>query len=420
MRSKIRNGIFIALIAAISLSACSLFEPANPVGGDENESSQTGTSTSNADTTTATTTTEPVVVTEPSVVRFIAAGDNLIHGSLFLQAEKYAKEKGLEGYDPTYQYELIAKYIPLADIAVLNQETPLCGDVYAPSNYPLFSTPTDYGRHMVKLGFDVFNHATNHIIDKGEGGAIATMDFWDTQPDATVVGVYRDEEDMNNIRTVEKNGLTFSFLGFTFSTNGLNLPASSPVEIIYTHEEDKMYDQIKRAREVSDVVVVNVHWGIEGAYEPNYVQVDLAQKFADWGADVILGTHPHVLQPIVTIDAADGRKVLCFYSLGNLISSQNLTGPMAGGLFDFTVSRSYDEDGNPGPIEFSNIAVMPIVTHYEANVANLRIIPFKDYTPELANKHGLLPVWGVPYSYEMSKNIFDTVITDKYLVDELE
>lgn len=362
-------------------------------------------------TTTVATTTEPVVTTEPIpapvTVKVTAAGDNLIHSSIYNQAHKRS-ENGT--YDFGYAYENIRPLI-CGDLNILNQETPICNDVFEPSTYPCFNSPTQLGNEMLDIGFNAFCHANNHILDKGMKGVEATLDYW-ADKDAVVYGAYRNEEDMNNIRTRNINGITFSFLGFTEHTNGIRIPEDSEIEVIYTEEIETIEKQIKSAREQSDVVVVSVHWGVENSHIITDAQRNLAQQMADWGADVIIGTHPHVVQDMDEITAADGRNVLVMYSLGNFISAQSVGNRMIGGVVDFNVTKNFEYDS----IMISDVKFIPVITHYDYNYSNVRVYPLSQYTRELASNHGIRA--NSHFDYDFIIETLKENINERYLVLE--
>ncbi|MDE6133442.1 MAG: CapA family protein, partial [Oscillospiraceae bacterium] len=196
------------------------------------ETTETTSSETTAETTTETTVLQP----EYSTVSFAAVGDNLIHSSIYKQANARA---GGNGYDFSYAYENIVKIIRSADVAVINQETLICNDVFEPSTYPLFNSPTALGDHMLDIGFDVFTIANNHTLDKGTEGLTACLDYWDGK-NAVVCGAYRNAEDRDNIRTAEFEGITFSFLSYTESLNGLHLPQGSELIIGDSNDIDTM------------------------------------------------------------------------------------------------------------------------------------------------------------------------------------
>ncbi len=341
---------------------------------------------------------------EPAVVRLVGVGDNLIHEAIYKQASRRAEG---QGYDFGFTYEAVEELIASADIASINQETVM--DRNRPlSAYPCFNSPTELGDHLEQLGFDVANLANNHVLDQNASGLASTLDYWQTKKIQTT-GAYQDEADYQQIRLLERNGVTFSFIGMTELTNGLSLPAGSELVLLRTGEEDRIKARIEKAKQISDVVVVNVHWGVEYTHQPTASQRDLAQKMADWGADLILGHHPHVIQPVEWLDRADGGRSLVVYSLGNFISAQSEGPRMIGGALDVTVVKQPD-----GSILLEDPKFLPVVTHYDPGYANVRTILLRDYTAELAQNHGVRAQTPA-FSLEYIHNIVTTVIDPEFL-----
>ena len=392
----------IALMVAVLILSISF------VGCADNDESSSTAATTTTTTTTAQTEEPPPPEPQPdSVVRIVAAGDNLIHSSIYNRAKRVG-ENG--GYNFDFPYEQILDYISVADLAILNQET-IVNDVFEPSSYPLFSSPVDLGEKMLSMGFNAFSIANNHVIDKGERGLIATLDYWDSK-DVPVVGAYRDEEDMNNIRTKTINGITFSFLGFMEHTNGLSLPESSPCKIIYTHDINGMKNQVELAREVSDVVIVNIHWGVEVSNTITDQQRSLAQDLVNWGTDIIIGTQPHTVQSMQYLKKPSGDDAFVFYCLGNFISAMSNPKAMVGMLADFNVVKN----GDSGKITIEDVKAIPLITQFEANYRDARIIPYSNYTQELANLHGLRYSNG--FTMDLVNTIIDENIPEEFLFIE--
>ena len=230
---------------------------------------------------------------EPVSVNILAVGDNLIHGVIYNQAHA---RSATGGYDFTYAYKNVASTVAAADISIINQET-IIDPEKAPSTYPCFNSPTELGDEMVKIGFDVFNIANNHSLDKGESGLRNAIKFWKSK-NVVFCGAYLDEEDYKTIPTNTVKGIKFAYVGLTEPTNGLSLPDGSKTILMLGADEDRIEKRVKAASEISDMTIVNVHWGEEYTHTPTDRQHELAQKLADWGADIIIGTHPHVIQPV--------------------------------------------------------------------------------------------------------------------------
>lgn len=339
-----------------------------------------------------------------SRVSFVAVGDNLIHDTVYEQAA--ARSSG--GYDFSYAYENVASRIKEPDIAILNQET-IISTEHNVSSYPMFNSPVEVGEEMLKIGFDVFNIATNHSLDCGEKGLISAINFWKSK-NVITTGAYLNEAERSQIAINEVNGVKIAYLGFTESTNGLSLPDDTEVVLVRASDETLLQEKIMRAKQAADVVVVNAHWGNEYTHEPTQEQRDLAQKLASWGADVIIGTHPHVIQPVEYIENTDGRRTLVAYSLGNFISAQNRGPRMLGGMLNFDIVKN----NNTGKIEIENVVFSGVVTHYGYGSSNIRIYMLDDYTEELASKHGVKSKT-VSFSLQYLKDIVNEVIDRQFL-----
>lgn len=335
-----------------------------------------------------------------SRVSFVAVGDNLIHAPIYNQA----RSRTSNGYDFSYAYENFADRIAAPDVAILNQEVVISQE-HNVSSYPQFNSPVELGDEMQKIGFDVFNIATNHSIDCGEKGLISHINFW-KERNAVTCGAYLNKEDYANIPMHEVNGAKIAYVGFTQSTNGLSLPEDSEVMLIQAKDETLLQTRIMDAKEIADIVIVNAHWGNEYTHEPTRDQRLLAEKLASWGADVIIGTHPHVIQPVEYIENPDGRRTLVAYSLGNFISAQNRGARMLGGVLNFDIV--VNNANRSAAIE--NVKFSGVVTHYGYNYSNLRIYPLDSYTEELASKHGVLSHtsdFSLDYLYDIINSVID-------------
>ena len=335
-----------------------------------------------------------------SRLSFVAVGDNLIHDTVYEQAQA----RSSSGYDFSDAYERVAHLIEEPDVAILNQET-IISTEHNVSSYPMFNSPVEVGEEMLEIGFDVFNIATNHSIDCGEKGLISAINFW-KEKGAITTGAYLNSDDFANIPMHEVNGVKVAYIGLTESTNGLSLPDDTEVILVLASEESRIQQRIMQAKQIADVVVVNAHWGNEYTHEPTYNQRQLAEKMASWGADVIIGHHPHVIQPVEYIENEDGRKTLVAYSLGNFISAQNRGARMLGGMLNFEIVKN----NTTGRIEFENVKFSGVVTHYGYGCSNIRVYPLENYTEELASKHGVISKtsdFSLQYLYDILNEVID-------------
>lgn len=386
MRSK-HNSAFrrTAVISAIVILCGALAAAAALYHGQISDFHRTQTPSSAAQSSSKAVSEAPsssAPVKKPVSITILGAGDDLIHSTLYNRAKKLA---GGKGYDFDPMYERVAGRIQSADIAVINQESIIASMVAPISGYPLFNSPTEVGDELVHLGFDVINQANNHVLDMGEKGIKAALDYWATQP-ATAIGAYRDDADLQNIRIVEAKGIKTAQIGITEMTNGLYLPKNSKYRIVYASDTELIKSLIQKAKSMADVVVISVHWGNEDTYTLTDQQKELAQEMVDWGADIIFGNHPHVVQQLNLLTrASDGAKCPVIFALGNFISGQLYGRNMVSGLLTVTMTKNFQT----GKTTYSGMKFEPIVTHYGTGFADLSIYPLSEYSEALASKHGV-------------------------------
>lgn len=318
-------------------------------------------------------------IPESQTTSLIFGGDNLIHGAVYRNA------KTSDGYDFTYIYENLQTVFSQADIAMINQET-VINDTFAPATYPMFSTPIQMADTLKYLGIDIITVANNHVFDVGAKGIEDSLDYFSQNTDILTVGAYRNQQEFDEIRTIEVNDTIFSFIGATELTNGLSIK-NSDVILLKTSDEQILLDRITKAEEISDVVIVNVHWGNEYQVNPNDMQENLALKMTDAGADIIVGHHPHVLQKMEEVVTESGNKALVAYSLGNLVSAQDKLPRMIGGLLDIEITKHYDAD--QPYIEITNKELIPVITHFVSGFNKIKAYTLEQYTDEIAKTHAL-------------------------------
>ena len=391
------------IFSALSLLMCVLLLTAcTPKAVEEPTENAQEVMAQQTETKEEPTTQEPTTERKPdSKVNILAVGDNLIHAVIYNQA--HARANG-NGYDFSYAYKNIADTIKKADLSIINQET-IIDPTRSPATYPCFNSPVELGEEMVRIGFDVFNLANNHSLDMGEKGLRNAIKFWDEQG-VVHCGAYLNKEEYKKIPSNTVNDIKFSYVGLTDPTNGLSLKDGAETVLMLGENEDMIKERIQAASKMSDVVIVNVHWGVEYTHTPTDRQRDLAKKMASWGADIIIGNHPHVIQPVEYIKNDDGSQTLCIYSLGNFISAQDRGARMLGGMMHITVTK----DGMTGDTKVTDAYFTGTVTHYDYNFSNVRVYNLSDYTPELAARHGVhstTPEFSVDYLNNIVKNVID-------------
>lgn len=333
-------------------------------------------------------------VKENITVSFIGVGDNLIHEMIYKQADAAAGEMNDGKYDFSEMYSHVKKDIQGADLAYIDQESIIGGDDLGISGYPIFNSPADLAKNVADTGFDIVNTANNHCLDKYQEGIDFSHDIWAKQKGVITAGTYTSQKDRDTIRTIKRKGITFSFLAYTYGTNGIEPP--NPYSVAY-FDEDQIRADVKKAKEVSDVVIVSAHWGDENVSAPTAFQKKYAKLFADLDVDVVVGEHPHVIQPVTWIKGKDGNKTLVIYSLGNFLNGMLDVNNVLGGMIRFDFVKHADNN----EITIENVKWDPVISHYTGDASdimnsrkNFTMYKLSDYTEALAKQHGLNGVDG--------------------------
>ena len=253
--------------------------------------------------------------TKTSKVSLVMVGDALIHSSVYNDANVNGK------YDFSKQLEFIKPIIKNYDLAFYNQETILGGTEIGLSDYPTFNSPWEFGDSMIDAGFNIVNLATNHTMDRGEKAILKSCEYWNSKKDKVLsVGSYCSKEDSKKIIVKEKNGIKYAVLSYTYGTNGISIPEGKEY-LVNIYSDEKAKEEIKKVRKKVDLLMVSMHWGTEYQSVPTEEQKREAEYLSKLGVDIIIGTHPHVIQPVTYVN-----NTLVIYSLGNFISAQSQNG----------------------------------------------------------------------------------------------
>lgn len=248
--------------------------------------------------------------TKTSKLSLVMVGDALLHGSVYRDAYKNGT------YDFSSQLELIKPIIQKYDLAFYNQESILGGAELGLSDYPTFNSPKEFGDAMIDAGFNLVSLANNHTMDRGEKAVLSSCDYWKTK-DVLTAGSYSNADEANEIKIKEKNGIKYTLLAYTYGTNGINVPKGKEY-LVNIYSDEKAKADIEKVRDKVDLLMVSMHWGTEYKTEPTETQKKQAEYLASLGVDIIIGTHPHIIEPITYIN-----DTLVIYSLGNFISAQS-------------------------------------------------------------------------------------------------
>ena len=325
----------------------------------------------------------------------IAVGDNLIHSSVFKDANKHANYNGYD-FKPmiTYIKDIVSNY----DIGYFNQETILGGTELGLSDYPTFNSPYEAGDAMLDAGFNLVSLATNHTVDRGKKAVVNSCAYWKDKTDVLTSGSYCSDEERNEIKIAEVNNISYTMLNYTYGTNGMPVSNDYLVNVwptdleINDPDRDTKYQEykkivkedIERVRDKVDVLIVAMHWGVEYTHTPTKYEVDMAEYLASLDVDLIIGTHPHVIQPVTWID-----DTLVIYSLGNFISAQYQNQSTCkyykctvGLMTSLKIEKSVKgEDVN---IKISNVENELIYNYYnQSSWRGFKVIPFSN--PDIAN-----------------------------------
>lgn len=324
---------------------------------------------------------QAAVAAEPVSVRLMMIGDILMHMGV---VESGYQSDGSLNYDHLFAH--ILDDVAKADVAVLNQETILGGSDWSYSGYPAFNGPQEVGDAEADAGFDVILKATNHSFDIGYDGLKSELDFWaNKHPGMAVIGAAdpygtgiapAGGTSPAGAYVYEKGGLRIALLNYTSVLNS-NVDVDYDDQVLAIMDEDRIAYDLAEARAKADIVVVFAHWGEEYQTVPNEDERYWADVFKDAGADVVIGGHPHVIQPVEVLGGGDRDMLVC-WSVGNFVSTQNDARNMVGGMVNLDIVKDA-EGARVAAYEF-----VPTVTQKEPWTTNMSAYKLMDYTDELA------------------------------------
>ncbi len=319
---------------------------------------------------------------ESRVVRFLAAGDNLISDTIYNAAYDAASNT----FDFSGLYKPIQKEIQTYDLAAVNEETILVHDPEQRSSFPFFGTPDVIGDDLHDAGFNIITSANNHAFDKGVTGISDTIRFWQKYPDAVLLGIHASLQDSEQINYVEKNGIRFALFNYSAGTGRAVLPADQAYRIDLLDRKEKLIQDLCTAEKNADFSIVFLHMGTEYRETPTEEQKETARELTAAGADLIIGTHPHCVEPMETVTAGSGRTSVVYYSLGNLVSAQMEPNTVLGGLAEVVIVKTNDGTS------IQSAELIPTVCHMQSPAERggspvIAAYLLSDYTDELAGQH---------------------------------
>lgn len=300
--------------------------------------------------------------TKTKKMSLVAVGDCLIHGAVFIDART-----GANTYDFSGMLEEVKPLLENYDLKYYNQETIIGGKNLGISHYPRFNSPDEIGDNMVDIGFNLVSLANNHSFDKGESAILYSNNYWKNKGVVTA-GTYSSKEDRDNIKVYEQNGIKYAFLAYTTVTNGLNAPIGKEYLVnVYSDEQAKI--DIEKVKDKVDVIIVSMHWGEEYVFDPTDEEKEIATYLSSLGVNLIIGSHPHVIQPVDYVN-----DTLVIYSLGNFLSGQR---PMG---IDKTIGLMVGMDivVNKDKVTFENVDKNLLYTYSTTYDTNYKVYPFKN------------------------------------------
>ena len=319
---------------------------------------------------------EKVEKKEPKeyTLRLFMVGDALIHSAIYQDAKQ---DDGTYNFIPMLEYikPISSKY----DLAYYNQETILGGEELGYSNYPRFNSPQAVGDAFLDAGFNMVSLATNHTMDKGEQGVINSVNYWKTKENIDYSGQWLSQEERDKPIIYEKNNIKYAFFSYTTWTNGLETPAGKEyLNNVYSNE--KALNDISKVRDQVDFVIVAMHWGTEYSLDVSDSQTEIANYLSSIGVDLIIGAHPHVVEPVEYIN--DG-KTFVIYSLGNFISDQEGNERLTGLMMEVTLKKYVSIDDSVTNTVVNPKAELIYTKSYYGGNRNFKVYPYPSLNTSL-------------------------------------
>lgn len=341
----------------------------------------------------------------------VMVGDVLLHTPV---------EESCKQPDGNYDYESLFTHtkdeISAADLALVNQEVIIGGADLGITGYPSFNADFSLCDSLAGAGFDIICHATNHAMDKGRKGLINCAKYWkENYPQITVLGIHDTADTSTSCGAepviLDLPDMKIAVLNYTYGTNGIPLPDDMPYAVDLLDEEQVAAD-IRRAEELADFTIVCPHWGTEYRLTPDASQEKWTKVFAENGADLVLGTHPHVIEPIEWVtDEERDHEMLVYYSLGNFVNWTSGTGEgvanrMVGGMAEVTLTKN-----DNGELEIADYGVKPMISHVASGPEGVTTYFLEDYPEELAEENEIVSQ-DPEFSREYCVNLCDSVWGD--------
>ncbi|MEG4027598.1 MULTISPECIES: CapA family protein [unclassified Microcoleus] len=357
----------LSVIAMLSIAGCNIQTPQTNTQSTESRSLRGGTPSPIAAPV------PPKPQSEIKEAKLIAVGDIMMHST--------QTRSGYDAKKKTYNFDTffapVKSILSTGDWVIGNLETPLAGeDAGGYTGYPLFNAPAQLADAAKKAGFNILTTANNHALDRGEKGVIRTVaNLSDRKIAFTGTATSAAEASRTLIST--KNNISLAKLAYTYGTNGIPIPKGKDYLVSLIDEKKIVKDIAKARKQGADIIAISLHFGDEYQRQPNTQQKQLVENLLKAGADIILGSHPHVVQPykIFNFPGKNGktRKAVAIYSMGNFISGQNKKYTDLGVILQVNIRKKFTEKTT----EITDVKTYPTwVQRYSLNnKLNYRVLP---------------------------------------------
>lgn len=311
--------------------------------------------------------------TKVETLDLIMVGDALFHSAV------YGDAKTSNGYDFSPMFEQVKDMFTGYDLLFYNQESILGGTALGLSTYPCFNSPYEAGDAFREMGFNLVSLANNHTLDRGEKAIINSKNYWNQFEHIITAGSYKSKEEQENIPILEKNGITYALLAYTDTTNGLKTPSGKDY-LVNRYNKEQVKEDIEKIRDKVDLLMVSMHFGVEYSHTPSTRQKEIAAYLESLGVDIIIGHHPHVVQPIEFIN-----DTMVIYSLGNFISAQRGVEKLTGLVASVTVKKTTKGEESTLTLEEPTAELVYTSSKYASNGGryDFKLYRYSDLTDKI-------------------------------------
>ena len=300
-------------------------------------------------------------------------GDSLIHSAVYADADL-----GNGKYDFSPMISEFSNIVSNYDLAFYNQETILGGTSLGLSSYPTFNSPYEVGDAFTNIGFNLVSLANNHTLDRGKQAIINSKNYWNQKEKVYTTGSYSSLEERNQIKVKEVNGIRYAFFAYTESTNGIPIPNGEDY-LVNIYSNEKAYQDIMAVKDKADIIIVSMHWGEEYSFEVSNRQREIASYLSSLGVKLIIGHHPHVVEPIEYVN-----DTLVIYSLGNFLSAQIGIDKLTGLMVSLDIVKT--TVNGTSNVTFENIKAGLTYTYSEyvnGYRTNFKVYPYQNLTESI-------------------------------------